>query len=178
MASFLSELWESIFTPGPTPVLLRASNATFAALQLLLLVLLLTTHSVHFVALSILCAGLWWSINWFAAELAAAQKRDKDKDEAAQPPPAAAGAATAARTTAGAADDSSDTEVESRKRVARGGDAARARHAGALEASGTAGGASQLRQRSQGSPAAGTQSSASTEDEWERVSESEGGKVP
>ena len=71
MASFLEDLWNSIFTPGPTPTLLVATNATFAALQLLLLALLLATHSVHFVVLSFLSAGLWYSINWFARELQA-----------------------------------------------------------------------------------------------------------
>jgi hypothetical protein len=72
MASFLNDLWLSIFTPGPTPTLLVATNASFAALQLVLLCLLVATYSVHFVVLSLLCAGLWYSINWFVAELTAA----------------------------------------------------------------------------------------------------------
>ena len=76
MASFLTSLWESIFTPGPTPTLLIATNATFAALQLLLLILLIATYSVHFLVLSILSGGLWYAINWFAAELAAAKASD------------------------------------------------------------------------------------------------------
>ncbi|KKF95194.1 V-type ATPase assembly factor pkr1 [Ceratocystis platani] len=79
MASFVVELWESIFTPGPTPVLLKATNATFAALQLLLLLLLLSTYSIHFVALSIISGGLWWAINWFAAELAVHQAQEDAK---------------------------------------------------------------------------------------------------
>lgn len=85
MSSFFVELWESIFTPGPTPVLLQAANYTFATLQLLLLVLLLSTYSIHFVVLSVLSGGLWWSINWFAKELEAAKARgdipDKTKDD-------------------------------------------------------------------------------------------------
>jgi hypothetical protein len=78
MASFFEQLWESIFTPGPTPTLLVATNASFAALQLLLFVMLLATYSIHFVILSVLCGGLWWSINWFAAEIRAAQAKEEE----------------------------------------------------------------------------------------------------
>jgi len=78
MANFLADLWESVFTPGPTPTLLIAANATFSALQLLLLALLAATWSIHFVVLSILCAGLWYSINWFATELAAATAKEAE----------------------------------------------------------------------------------------------------
>ncbi|KAF2084586.1 Pkr1-domain-containing protein [Saccharata proteae CBS 121410] len=73
MADFLTSLWGSIFTPGPTPTLLIATNASFAALQLVLFALLLATYSAHFVALSAISGGLWWAINWFAKELAAAR---------------------------------------------------------------------------------------------------------
>ena len=79
MASFLTSLWESIFTPGPTPTLLIATNATFGALQVLLLVLLVTTQSIHFIILSILCGGLWYAINWFAAEVQAAKAKDTEE---------------------------------------------------------------------------------------------------
>ena len=78
MASFFEQLWESIFTPGPTPTLLVATNASFAALQLLLFVMLLATYSIHFAVLSLLCGGLWWSINWFAAEIRAAQAKEEE----------------------------------------------------------------------------------------------------
>ncbi|KAJ5822967.1 Endoplasmic reticulum protein Pkr1 [Penicillium robsamsonii] len=74
MASFMGDLWSSIFTPGPTPTLLIATNVTFAALQLIFLALLLATYSLHFVALSTISAGLWWAINWFAAEVQLAQQ--------------------------------------------------------------------------------------------------------
>ncbi|KAF2851108.1 Pkr1-domain-containing protein [Plenodomus tracheiphilus IPT5] len=59
MASFFEQLWESIFTPGPTPTLLVATNASFAALQLLFFAMLIATYSIHFIILSFLCAGLW-----------------------------------------------------------------------------------------------------------------------
>lgn len=78
MATFLTNLWESVFTPGPTPTLLIATNASFAALQLLFLTLLIATRSIHFVILSILCAALWWAINWFSAEIAAAQRAEEE----------------------------------------------------------------------------------------------------
>ncbi|KAJ5504742.1 Endoplasmic reticulum protein Pkr1 [Penicillium fimorum] len=84
MASFMGDLWSSIFTPGPTPTLLIATNVTFAALQLIFFALLLATYSLHFVALSTISAGLWWSINWFAAEVQLAQQAqeaEKEKQE-------------------------------------------------------------------------------------------------
>ncbi|KAE8373321.1 ER protein Pkr1-domain-containing protein [Aspergillus bertholletiae] len=81
MGSFMEDLWASIFTPGPTPTLLVAANATFAALQLVLFLLLLATYSIHFVVLSVLSASLWWSINWFAQELAAAQAQEAAKEK-------------------------------------------------------------------------------------------------
>ena len=77
--SFFIELWESIFTPGPTPVIVKATNISFAALQALLLALFIATYSIHFVALSILCGGLWWAINWFAAELDKVKREEADK---------------------------------------------------------------------------------------------------
>lgn len=81
MASFIEELWNSIFTPGPTPTLLIATNASFAALQLLLLVLLYATYSIHFVVLSILTAALWYAINWFAREIQAEKAKTEGQTE-------------------------------------------------------------------------------------------------
>ncbi|KAL2870749.1 V-type ATPase assembly factor PKR1 [Aspergillus lucknowensis] len=73
MGSFVEDLWSSIFTAGPTPTLLLATNVSFAALQTLFFVLLLATYSVHFIVLSALSGSLWYSINWFARELKQAQ---------------------------------------------------------------------------------------------------------
>ena len=78
MSNFLVELFSSIFTPGPTHTLLVATNVSFAALQALLLALLIATYSVHFIVLSFLCAGLWWAINWFAAELQSAAAEEEE----------------------------------------------------------------------------------------------------
>jgi len=80
MASFVENLWSAVFTPGPTPTLLVATDVTFAALQLLLLALLIATYSIHFVILSVLCGGLWWSVNWFASELQAAQLKEEEAE--------------------------------------------------------------------------------------------------
>lgn len=164
MSSFFVELWEGIFTPGPTPTILKATNVSFAALQVVLLSLLYATYSVHFVVLSALCGGLWWSINWFARELKIAQaaeaerkKKEEEKKKKLQ----------------GDGSGSSDTEVEGKvaRRTTRSskksgaGPAVAAVKADAepLESRG------EVKQRAVLEP----QSSASTEDEWERVSESE-----
>lgn len=159
MASFMVDLWESIFTPGPTPTILKAANASFAALQLVLAVLLAATASVHFAVLSVLSAGLWWSINWFAAELAIAQERQRrdadDNDDGKK-------TKKKKRRLGDDAETSSDTEVE--------GSSAR----GATDVA-----SGELRQRTapaQASPA-GTPSSVSTEDEWEKVSGGERDKA-
>ena len=80
MADFLTNLWESVFTPGPTPTLIYATNASFFALQTVLLLLLAATYSIHFLILSFLCGGLWWAINWFVRELETAKRLEKEKD--------------------------------------------------------------------------------------------------
>lgn len=182
----MENLWASIFTPGPTPTLLRAANASFGALQVVLLILLVATYSIHFVILSLLSGALWYSINWFAAELNIA-KAQQEEDRARN----------AAQETedidSAPANDSEDTEVET---GATGRAAKRA-----LKERKTAGSASrevevaedaagELKKRANaaatlgepekgkalGSPHGGTQSSVSTEDEWEKVSENENEK--
>ena len=183
MASFFVELWESIFTPGPTPTLLLTTNITFGALQVLLLALLLATYSIHFFILSFLCGSLWYAINWFAAELKvvqAQQAEEERKKKAAQ---------EAEALDAAAADDTDDTEVDTSTAGLAAKRAVRERR--------TAGSAShevevaedaegELKKRSTAATGgdeadtsaalAGTQSSVSTEDEWEKVSENENEK--
>jgi ER protein Pkr1 len=78
MATFFENLWNSIFTPGPTPTLLIATNAAFCALQGVLGLLFIFTYSIHFAVLSVISAGLWWSINWFAEELRKAEKAEAE----------------------------------------------------------------------------------------------------
>lgn len=84
MTAFLESLWESVFTPGTSPTLIVATNASFAALEFLLLALLLATRSIHFLILSLLSVGLWLAINWFAAELVAAQEKEQQVQESSR----------------------------------------------------------------------------------------------
>lgn len=116
MGFFIEDLWSSIFTPGPTPTLLIATNVTFAALQLLLFALLLATYSIHFFVLSFLSGALWWSINWFAAELSAVQAQEAQKEKEGKKAHAdgkpRSGDATK---TPGALDTDSDTETEEQR---------------------------------------------------------------
>ncbi|CAI4216735.1 unnamed protein product [Parascedosporium putredinis] len=198
MTSFLEDLWESIFVAGPTPTLLKAANGTFAALQILLAVLLVTTNSMHFVALSVLCGGLWWSINWFATELRIHQEREereKRKAEAEAARDDAAGGSSGDDDDDGQSD--SETEVETSMTAppaalkattattttpttAAAAEAtvpsAETRSAQVLENVG------EMRKRETAASVAargfgpGMHSSVSTEDEWEKVSESENDK--
>ncbi|OHE91028.1 hypothetical protein CORC01_13682 [Colletotrichum orchidophilum] len=198
MAAFVTNLWDSIFTPGPTPTLLRATNATFAALQLLLGVLLLATWSIHFVILSFLSAGLWYAINWFVTELAIHAEQEAKKARLGSGTDASTGGGGGGGNTAAAlgggntqGTDDSDTEVE-------GGAVVGGSRSGARGRKTVLGGSSQvetaaeqqrpadLKRRTAVSAAAesgaeeatngGTQSSVSTEDEWEKVSENENEK--
>ncbi|KAI9642211.1 SMK killer toxin resistance protein [Ciborinia camelliae] len=148
MASeFFVSLWESIFTPGPTPVLLVATNVTFAALQIVFFLLLVATYSIHFVILSFLCGGLWWAINWFAAELQSV----KEEEEARK------------KREAGAGGNGSDTDAET---VIDEESSPGSKEVEVLEVKGD------LKSRSH-SIGGGNKSEPSTEDEWEKVSENE-----
>ncbi|CAI6095554.1 unnamed protein product [Clonostachys chloroleuca] len=163
MSAFFVELWESIFTPGPTPTILRATNVTFAALQLVLLLMLAATYSIHCVVLSVLCAGLWWSVNWFAAELKAVQEAERAREERE-----------------GVTADNKDKEKRRRELDTADSDTEVELDTGRIPASADAVSSvvevvapeGELKKRGEDTPA-GTQSSASTEDEWEKVSESE-----
>lgn len=107
----MSQLWESVFTAGPTPTLLVATNVTFGALQVLLAGLLFATYSIHFAILSVLCGGLWYSINWFAAEIAAAQEKEVEA-ERIRKKTAKGGSSGRVDDGAAADDEGEDTEVE------------------------------------------------------------------
>lgn len=203
MSKFFEELWESIFTPGPTPSLLIATNVTFAVLQLVLFVLLIATYSIHFIILSGLAGGLWWAINWFARELQVARALQDEEDEEQKRKQRRR--ATVAAATASPVSTDSETEVEEgaatkgkstgqsssgpgqvRQRttaaagqtteIETGGAGAAPTLAPPAATAGTRGS-----QGSQGSNSASTssqrlsssRSGVSTEDEWEKVSENE-----
>ncbi|KAI0817926.1 ER protein Pkr1-domain-containing protein [Xylaria sp. FL0064] len=155
MAGFIEQLWESIFTPGPTPSLLLATNVTFASLQLVLLALLVATYSVHFVVLSIISGGLWWAINWFATELNAAKAREEAERSRPEQRPTLQGT------------DDSETEVETvaSENKSKPGSSA-------VEPSAQTG---DLKLRAT-EPSFEAKSAVSTEDEWEKVSENENEK--
>ncbi|KAG5976553.1 hypothetical protein E4U58_002205 [Claviceps cyperi] len=157
MSTFMTSLWDSIFTPGPTAPLLYATNLSFAALQLVLLSLLFATKSLHCVVLSGLCAGLWWAINWFAGEVKLVQERQRREElqRVEQEEKTRKGREDRDRDREGEGEgegdrsDANETEVENltgREGVQMG---------------------RELRRREVGL----SQSSASTEDEWEKVSE-------
>ncbi|KAK3363064.1 ER protein Pkr1-domain-containing protein [Lasiosphaeria hispida] len=165
MAGFVTELWESIFTPGPTPTLLIATNVTFAALQLVLGALLFATYSIHFVVLSVLSGSLWAAINWFARELLEhqAQEEEKARRALAAAPPALNS-------------EDSETEVEgtgaSIASLGRGEPVVAVSHE--VEPVEPVG---ELKHRLVlEEPSQGAKSSVSTEDEWEKVSENENEK--
>jgi hypothetical protein len=67
MTSIAVSLWDSIFTPGPTPVLVRAMNISFAALLALLVPLIFFTKNIHVFFLSVIAAGLWIAMQWFVS---------------------------------------------------------------------------------------------------------------
>ncbi|KAK0121471.1 SMK killer toxin resistance protein [Cadophora gregata] len=149
MSAFITDLVQSIFTPGPTPTLLVATNVTFACLQVVLLLLLLATFSIHFVILSLLSAGLWWSINWFVSELRAAQAvEDEKKKKRAQEE----------------AKHADDTDTDADTVIGAGNTASGSKEVEILEES------RELKNRG---GVSGSKSETSTEDEWERVSENE-----
>ncbi|TVY48964.1 V-type ATPase assembly factor [Lachnellula occidentalis] len=147
MAAFITDLMQSIFTPGPTPTLLVATNISFACLQVVLLLLLIATYSIHFIILSFLSAGLWWAINWFAMELRAAEEAEAEKKR------------RLADTGLG-----SDSETEVETVMDTGDTGVGSKGVEVLEGRG------ELKDRAN---LGGSRSELSTEDEWERV---KGGK--
>jgi hypothetical protein len=144
MCVFITDLFQSIFTPGPTPSLVVATNAAFAGLQLVLLLLLIATYSIHFLILSFLSASLWWGINWFVNEIKI--QRALEEKKLLEDTAAGDDTETEAETVIDAGEvvsGSKEVEVPNRK--------------------------GELKNRG----GSGSKSEASTEDEWERVSENE-----
>src|SRR5271168_5149292 len=65
MTSSAVSLWDSIFTPGPTPILVRAMNLAFLALIALLVPLIYATRNIHVFLLTLLAIGLWIAMQWY-----------------------------------------------------------------------------------------------------------------
>ncbi|RLL93263.1 hypothetical protein CFD26_101879 [Aspergillus turcosus] len=169
MGSFVEDLWSSIFTPGPTPSLLVATNVTFAALQVLLLALLLATYSIHFVVLSFLSAALWWSINWFAQELSQVQAQEAPKETREDREPR--GGSTKPPGALDSTDSDTETEnvVKEKKATAATG-AAPAR----TSASATLQPPTESQARKRLSVSADSSGYHSTDSEWEKVDDNNG----
>ncbi|KAI9810819.1 MAG: SMK killer toxin resistance protein [Pycnora praestabilis] len=184
MSSFLTNLFTSIFTPGPTPTLILATNISFAALQLILLALFIATYSIHFVILSALSAGLWGAINWFVRELGIAKeieerKRmrerreagDGDEDEGDTEETEGEGFAPGGITTRGNDHDASEEEQEQIrdvKAMARQGDPVG--QVGGLTSAEEGEEETGLRKRrSLGDSMTGASGEMSTDSEWEKV---------
>lgn len=196
MASFFVDLWNSIFTPGPTPSIMLATNISFASLQIVLFGLLLATYSVHFIVLSFLCTALWWSINWFVRELEAATAKENTASQLrqmrrAKADTAAADAADATATGdtpgpgADADVDDSGTETEAAAEQEEGHslevesrgflspDTSGVGSGGAATGAGAGAGPGQLRKRlSIGEASSG--GDLSTDSEWDKMEEVEG----
>ncbi|RDW78564.1 V-type ATPase assembly factor PKR1 [Aspergillus mulundensis] len=171
MASFMEDLWSSIFTAGPTPTLLLATNATFAALQTLLLILLLATYSIHFAILSILSGALWYSINWFAQELKQAQAQTARQETPAEKTPEAIQSDAKTRGTTEGADSDTETEGSMSRKGAQALSSA-AQSATASTTLQVPDNSSEVRKRL--SVSGESSGYTSTDSEWEKVDDSAG----
>ncbi|KAF4556194.1 V-type ATPase assembly factor PKR1-like protein [Elsinoe fawcettii] len=165
MADFIVNLWTSVFTPGPTPTLLIATNVTFGCLQTVLFALLVATYSIHFLILSLLSAGLWVSINWFANELHTAQAQaeaEKAKEQKRAERESAEKSEAEEKRVAEEGDDEAgtgtETEVEGGKKVRR---SVRVREQ--AQVTGRDEGAAQRRKLAEST------GDISTDSEWEKV---------
>lgn len=74
--AFLVELWESIFTPGTTPALLKATHVSFVLLHFSLLLLIYLTRSIHFINLLVIALLLHGTVTWFVNELKNAKLKE------------------------------------------------------------------------------------------------------
>lgn len=92
--SFFVELWDSVWTPGTTPTLVRAMHGSFISLTAVLLGMLIATRSLHFVALLTLEFGLWMAITWFIKEANKAKVQEKRREFLAQQAAGATGSAS------------------------------------------------------------------------------------
>lgn len=67
--SFIEELWQSVFTPGTTPALIKATHGSFALLIASLIWLIYLSRSIHFVNLLVIALLLYGTVFWFIKEL-------------------------------------------------------------------------------------------------------------
>ncbi|RLV95202.1 V-type ATPase assembly factor PKR1 [Spathaspora sp. JA1] len=67
--AFLTELWDSVFTPGTSPALIKATHASFVLLLASLIWLIVLTKSIHFINLFVIAILLYATVIWFINEL-------------------------------------------------------------------------------------------------------------
>ncbi|KAI5948838.1 HNT3 [Candida theae] len=77
--AFIVELWESIFTPGTTPALIKATHASFILLLASLATLIYLTKSIHFVNLLVIAVLLYGTVVWFINELQQVKLKDNEE---------------------------------------------------------------------------------------------------
>lgn len=77
--AFIVELWESIFTPGTTPALIKATHASFILLLTSLATLIFLTRSIHFVNLLVIAVLLYGTVVWFINELQQVKLKDNEE---------------------------------------------------------------------------------------------------
>lgn len=79
--AFITELWESVFTPGTTPALIKATHASFILLIISLVTLIFLSKSIHFFNLLVIACLLYASVIWFILELNAAKLKSNEELE-------------------------------------------------------------------------------------------------
>lgn len=79
--AFITELWDSVFTPGTTPALIKATHASFIMLILSLVSLVFLSRSIHFVNLLVIAVLLYGCVIWFIGELEKVKAEAKEKEE-------------------------------------------------------------------------------------------------
>lgn len=77
--AFITELWESVFTPGTTPALVKATHASFILLILSLIWLIYLSRSIHFVNLLVIAVFLYAAVVWFIKELEQVKLKDNQQ---------------------------------------------------------------------------------------------------
>ncbi|CUM64086.1 uncharacterized protein PRCAT00001675001 [Priceomyces carsonii] len=81
--AFITELWESVFTPGTSPALIKATHGSFILLIISLISLIYLSGSIHFINLLIIALFLYGTVVWFINELQ--QLKLKANEELGEP---------------------------------------------------------------------------------------------
>jgi len=80
MATFITELWESVFTPGTTPTLILATHVTFAFLVTTLSIFVFLSKSIHLINLLVISLLLWGTLTWFISELDKVKENEQNAE--------------------------------------------------------------------------------------------------